>query len=92
MKTIIAALLMMTSVAGAQVVCAPGACPLTCSATFCQTGGTFIPTVVAPNQPYTLVLRDKRGVTMLVRNVDACAGMASYLKASPDIESAECFK
>jgi hypothetical protein len=84
MRTI-TALLMMTSVAGAQLVCAPGACPPTCCGTF---GATAIP----PAPSSTLVLRDKRGVTMLIRNVDACAGMASYLKVSPDIESADCFK
>jgi hypothetical protein len=91
MKTI-TALLMMTSAAGAQLACTPGACPPTCTATSCQTGGTFTPIIVPPDQPYTLVLRDKRGHTMLIRDVDACVGMASYLKASPDIESAECFK
>lgn len=57
-----------------------------------------------PKESYTLVLRDKRGVTMLVRGItDAynggkatpqhtCEVMARDLKDSPDIESVDCFK
>jgi hypothetical protein len=88
MKTI-AALLMMTGAVGAQ---SSSACRLDLpagSVGSCFTGA-ITGVVVTPSE--ILVLRDKRGHTMLIRNIDACAGMASYLKASPDIESAECFK
>ncbi len=61
-------------------------------------------------QSYTLVLRDKRGITMLIRGVPAlntlggmaretqkvwevsCELLASGLKQSTDVESAECFE
>lgn len=64
------------------------------------TGGTL---GAAVDRTYTLVLRDKLGHTMLIRwpdNTNAggdvimgvCERMAGGLKASPDIESADCFK
>ena len=49
------------------------------------------PTVI----PYTLVLRDKLGKTMLIRNIrgkEACEQIKSALSYSADIETPECFK
>lgn len=90
MKTIIA-LLIMTSVAvGQQIYTRPGSPIYSGGITSSAETGTI--SVYPPDPRYTLVLRDKRGVTMLIRQIDSCSGVASYLKASPDIESAECFK
>lgn len=87
MKTI-TALLMMTGMAGAQ---SAGECRLDLPASSSGVWLGCMPMVSTP--PFEiLVLRDKLGHTMLIRGVDSCKGMASYLKASPDIESAECFK
>ncbi len=88
MRTIII-LLIMASVAAAQ---STGGCRLDFPAGSIGSCFTATSSVTIPTPSEILVLRDKRGHTMLIRNLDACVGMASYLKASPDIESAECFK
>jgi hypothetical protein len=53
--------------------------------------------------PYTLVLRDRLRKTVLIRGIyavasvgkdpeEACKSIATVLKASPDIEAADCFQ
>jgi hypothetical protein len=102
MKTIIA-LLMMTSVAGAQsltVTCRGGLPAGSDGSCFSTTGGAGS-TVSTVSSSYTLVLRDKRGVTMLIRGIvgipmtnsqeSVCEFIARQVKGQ-DIESADCFK
>lgn len=57
--------------------------------------------VYPPEEPYTLVLRDKLGKTVLIRGIYRaswptaemeCRSIATILKTSLDIESADCFK
>ena len=105
--TIVALFTFPLMASGQTINCGSG--PYGCSST---NAITMTASTVTLPPPYTLVLRDKLGKTVLIRGIllngtytsagsgtvqtespkEICERIAAVLKASPDIEAADCFK